>query len=281
MKWSANDPKVLENLWNVDHEDKNVEIQEVTSTLGLKWSPSFDSFSYKTKSLVVSQNASKDSVVTKRRVLSEKSKLFDPLGWISPVLIQFSIFCQDLSINGLDWDNPLNVEFLRIWETLKLQLEGLEGIKIPRWVGSNSELAWSLHGFADVSKRAYSACVYFVPVSGHPMLICSKTRVAPVNTVSITELELMAAHLLAKLIEYVTSSLIFEPTDIHCWSDSRNALCLLKTAPDKLKVFEANRVSDVISIIPNVRWKYVPKSQNPADCATRGMSAQELNSFSL
>ena len=72
-----------------------------------------------------------------------------------------------------------------------------------------------------------------------------------------------------------------QPKDIQCWSDSRNALCLLKTAPAKLKVFEANRVSDIITILPDVRWKYVPTSQNPADCATRGMSARDLEKYSL
>ena len=57
-------------------------------------------------------------------------------------------------------------------------------------------------------------------------------------------------------------------------------LCLLKIVPAKLKIFEANRVSDIITTLPNVRWKYVPTLQNTVDCATRGMSAQELSEFS-
>ena len=111
-------------------------------------------------------------------------------------------------------------------------------------VGLGLPPKWSLHGFADASKRAYSACIYFVPVAGRSTLICSKTKVAPVNTQSITRLELMAAQLLAHLIEYVTPSLVCTPLYIHCWSDSRDVLCLLKSVPAKLKVFEANRVSD-------------------------------------
>ena len=130
-------------------DDKNVNIYEVTSTLGLKWSPLFDSFSYQTKALATSGDDSESKVVTKRMALSEKSKLFDPLGWISPVLIQFSVFFQDLWIDGLDWDTPLSVEFSQTWETLKRQLDGLEEVKMPRWVGSSSEITWSLHGFAD------------------------------------------------------------------------------------------------------------------------------------
>ena len=46
-------------------------------------------------------------------------------------------------------------------------------------------------------------------------------------------------------------------------------------------MFEANRVSDIITTLPDVRWKYVPTHDNPADCATRGLSAQDLKQFTL
>ena len=52
-------------------------------------------------------------------------------------------------------------------------------------------------------------------------------------------------------------------------------------APAKLRVFEANRISEIITLLPNVRWKYLPSAQNPADCATKGMSAKLLQKFSL
>ena len=72
-----------------------------------------------------------------------------------------------------------------------------------------------------------------------------------------------------------------KPTEIHCWSDSRNVLSLLKHSPAKLQIFETNRVSSIITILPQVRWKYVPKGDNLADFATRGISAQALKAFSF
>ena len=104
---------------------------------------------------------------------------------------------------------------------------------------------------------------------------------APVNTISITKLELSAAQLLTRLIDYISPSLETKPVEIQCWSDSRNVLCMLKISPAKLKVFEAIRVSEIITTLPKVRWKYVPTSENPSDCATRGLSAEALKSFSL
>lgn len=46
-------------------------------------------------------------VSTKRSLLSEIAKLFDPLGWSAPVLISMNILLQQLWLAGLSWDNPL------------------------------------------------------------------------------------------------------------------------------------------------------------------------------
>ena len=92
-------------------KDKTVELNEVTSALGLKWSPLSDKFSF----IFDPQYKHKD-IVTKRVVLSEASKLFDPLGWVSPILIGFKIFMQDLWIDGLDWDTTLNPELRNNWK---------------------------------------------------------------------------------------------------------------------------------------------------------------------
>ena len=56
---------------------------------------------------------------------------------------------------------------------------------------------------------------------------------------------------------------------------------MLRSSPAKLKPFEANRVSEIITLLPKVRWQYVPSAENPADCATRGLSAEALKQFTL
>lgn len=38
----------------------------------------------------------------------------------------------------------------------------------------------------------------------------------------------------------------------------------------------ANRVSEIQTIVPEARWRHVEGSDNPADCASRGMSPSEL-----
>ena len=38
----------------------------------------------------------------------------------------------------------------------------------------------------------------------------------------------------------------------------------------------ANRVAKIHSIIPSENWKFLPTENNPADCASRGISADKL-----
>ena len=60
-----------------------------------------------------------------------------------------------------------------------------------------------LHRFCGTSERAYTACLYLRSVSHQGQvttnLLCSKLRVAPVTKITLPELELCGALLLAQL----------------------------------------------------------------------------------
>ena len=68
-----------------------------------------------------------------------------------------------------------------------------------------------LHGFLDVSKKAYCAMVYFVYRTDDGQtdarLITSKTRVAPLKELSTPRLELMSARILAQLMNTVRNAI--------------------------------------------------------------------------
>lgn len=275
-KWSANCEGILSDSVNLSVIDaKSVKLTEAVSTLGLNWDPKKDEF------FVVVNQLSGSNNITKRIILSESSKLYDPLGWLAPVLILPKILMQDIWINGFDWDTELSGEFAERWLTIRQELIDLSHIRVPRHFGDSGDSEWTLHGFSDASKRAYSACLYFVPKQGIPRLIVAKSRVAPVKTVSIPRLELMGAVLLADLIAWIYPSFVLPPSRVHCWCDSRNVLCWLDSVPARWGVFVANRVSKILTELPDVRWKYVPSEDNPADCATRGISSMKLKHFRL
>ena len=91
-KWSGNNKRVLGKLPNVEVVDRPLNTQEITSTLGFQWSPVHDHFFFKERT----PEKPTEHVITKRTALSKTAKLFDPLDWVSPVLVSFKIFLQDL-----------------------------------------------------------------------------------------------------------------------------------------------------------------------------------------
>ena len=74
-------------------------------------------------------------------------------------------------------------------------LNDISKITIPRWTGFSLELVdIQLHGFSDTSEKAYGAIIYLrvETPSGDVIvsLLSSKTKIAPLNTVTIPRLEL-------------------------------------------------------------------------------------------
>lgn len=65
------------------------------------------------------------------------------------------------------------------------------------------------------------------------------------------------------------------------WTDSAVVLEWLRQHPSKWNVFVANRVAEIQTVVPRVRWTHVPTRENPADCASRGLTATELASHPL
>ena len=59
------------------------------------------------------------------------------------------------------------------------------------------------------------------------------------------------------------------------WADSTTVLQWLHSI-DKKPVFVANRVAEILELTTIDEWNHVPTADNPADAATRGLSANAL-----
>ena len=79
--------------------------------LGLSWDHSTDCFSF--PPLACCSNAQVQ--FTKRIVLSQMAQLFDPCGWLSPVIFMAKAFFEKLWAEGLDWDAPLSDDVNDYW----------------------------------------------------------------------------------------------------------------------------------------------------------------------
>ena len=136
--------------------------------------------------------------------------------------------------------------------------------------------------FSDASEKAYAAVVYsrITDDLGHVnvTLLSSKTRVAPVKTVSLPRLELCGAELAAKLASTMLTILqIINPNiSIYAWTDSTIVLQWLAQLPKTWSTFVANRVSHIQTLLPRSAWRHVSSIDNPADLASRGCIASQL-----
>ncbi|XP_023245710.1 uncharacterized protein LOC111643002 [Copidosoma floridanum] len=273
-KWAANSLDLLAGLNSSSATEVELNQNEVKSTLGIKWLPKDDVFSF-------TATVTQATCVTKRSILSEVARLFDPLGWLAPMIIVAKVIMQDLWLDHIDWDTPVPDQLHSRWFEFQAGLAEIPRIRIPRWLNTLESDDWQLHGFADASQRAYAAALYVVIPGRQPMLLTAKTKVAPTKVQSLPRLELCGATLLARLISHTLDASQQPPASIHCWSDSRVVLEWLKGHPSKWQTFIANRTSEIITSLPTATWRHVRSADNAADCASRGVSTADLAEHKL
>ena len=278
-KWGSNSTQVADLLQR-EFSDKSIMDESGSfKVLGMLWSASEDSFSF--DGAVVPD----DLCVTKRVVLSLISRLFDPLGLLSPFLMVAKCIFQELWRLGLAWDEIVPEciqEFFLNW---------VKGLKLLRsWIIPRSytgfprrdNVVCRLQAFGDASQSAYGACVYLNVklASGvwKSSLVIARAKVAPLKRLSLPRLELLGALLCARLIVYVKREMKLNDNDVdcNCWTDSTVTLAWIQSPPHKWKPFVANRVAEIQSLVSPSQWRHLPGKDNPADLVTRGISAEEL-----
>lgn len=281
-KWCSNAEELLKNIPDHLQETSNnltVDSDDTIKTLGLTYHPRSDIFSFN-----ISLNNSTQPV-TKRVILSDISKIFDPLGLVGPVITRAKIIIQELWKLKLDWDESIPCSMFSNWLKFKDQLQNLNSIKIPRLVANTDAISHiELHGFCDASELAFGASIYLRTVykeKSSANLLCSKSRVAPIKFTTIARLELCAAQLLVQLFEKVISTINIPVLRSFFWSDSTIVLHWLRAPAAHWKTYVANRVADIQQITNIGDWKHIRTHENPADLISRGVTADQLIHSSL
>lgn len=277
-KWKFNDKNHQES--EIALGDKDPEIKSV---LGLYWNTKTDKFSFKFKS----DSETEEQIWTKRKILSKIGKLYDPNGFIGPIVFQGKLIIQQLWKDKSDWDQELPIEIAERWNKVNSGLKNINHISINRWLGTTETSKMQLHGFCDASEVGYGAVIYsrieIQPGEYQTTLIASKSRIAPLKTTTIPRLELCAANLLAELTKTIQPLFKNRITETYNWSDSRIILCWLNKTPSQLKVFVANRIANIQEITEETttHWRWTSTKENPADILSRGIAAEQLIGNSL
>lgn len=278
-KYKSNCPEIFNSI-DMNNED-NLTISDSSSTLGLGWTPSSDTLHFPIKGFTHDSN----KTITKRFIMSNAFKIFDPLGILSPIVVQPKMMIQKLWQQRLGWDEPVPIDIINDWIKFSDSVKALSELKIPRLVLGDSPKYIELHSFSDASKSALGACIYMKTASSNGDvtvgLLCAKSKVAPLKPTTIPRLELCAAGIAAKLTKSVLDSLRYRPAKIFHWCDSSVVLAWIKSDVVKLKIYVANRIKEIKGLTSASAWRYVPTHCNPADLISRGVDAKRMASLNL
>jgi len=279
-KFVSNSREVLEK---VPPSERAEEVQQVNlntdelpmeSALGLQWHVELDTFTF--------QAQTTPQPNTCRGIMSAVTSVYDPVGFISPFVLEGKAVLQEMCRRGVSWDDPVSDELLPRWESWKADLSNLGMIQIPRChkpADFNSVTRTELHHFSDASTSGYGTCSYLHFVSGqriHCCLVASKARVSPVRSITIPRLEFTAAVVAVKLSQKLKQELQMQIDDEFFWCDSQIVLGYISNDAKRFHVFVANRVQFIRDHTRVDQWQYVSTQENPADHASRGCSIAKL-----
>ncbi|KAL3975616.1 lysophosphatidylglycerol acyltransferase 1 [Sarotherodon galilaeus] len=279
-KFISNSTKVLASLPKEEcaaaPKDLDMAFGEVhmERALGVQWCVASDQFQFR---VVV-----KEKPLTRRGVLATVASVFDPLGFVSPFILLGKQILQQMCRDKLSWDDNLPDSLRPQWEAWLRDLGNLADVKVHRcYIPSNFKAQhYELHHFADASASGYGMCTYLRAVSTtgevHCSLVMGRSRVPPTKVTTIPRLELSAAVVAVRTGDMLKKELEMEISEERYWTDSKVVLGYLSNEARRFHVFVANRVERIKQSTDSTQWRYVTSEDNPADHASRGLTAEQL-----
>nr|CDJ94931.1 Protein of unknown function DUF1759 and Protein of unknown function DUF1758 and Retrotransposon domain containing protein [Haemonchus contortus] len=260
--------------------------------LGLQWNPQHDK-------LIIKGALNPCGIVTRRTVSRQLASVYDPLGFLVPILLPAKVFLQSLWKDEYDWDTPLSPALKEQWIIISQGIttfyKELERQVIP-CKGSSTMFV-----FADASHIAMAACAYLGSPSSIK-LVMAKSKLPSLKTaITIPKLEMNALTLATRLVHFLhpcthiyvyiylristsghtSLSPLVDIRKILLFTDSEIVLGWLRVPPDRknIGVLVTNRLKEIKKIVTNLDTKgvtclfgHVSTKDNPADCGRRGFT---------
>ena len=189
--------------------------------------------------------------------------MYDPIGLVAPYTVKVRLLFKAIwRLSGQQWDDNLPDHIAEKFLEWSEELTRLTGITIPRSYFEGPLAKVELHIFGESSQDVFSAVAF---LRGKVTCGCysktelafvfGKERVAPIKPLTIPKLELQAA-LSARLKDEIRLALTSPLERTFMWTDSTTILQWLQTT-DKLPIFVANRVAEILELTTTDEWNYV------------------------
>ena len=281
--WTSN--KAFTETQNLEIGFKTPQAErEARRVLGLVWNCNTDEFRFKVKLEFLSPTDPSVHLkpkITKRRILSQVARIYDPIGFAASFIIRAKIGMQELWKLGLNWDDELPCNVQEKWIQLFTEMKELDGIGFKRClVPPEADELPSLCVFADASQEAFGACAYIRQKTKENTyevtFVAAKSRVAPLKQLTIPRLELQAAVLASRLAKSILDESRIQFESVKFLTDSTITLAWIQCASRSFKPFVSSRVGEIQSKSDPSQWKHIPSEENVADDLSRGLRVQQL-----
>lgn len=272
-KWMSSNKDVLAMIPESERAPsvKRLTIDELPTerTLGVEWNIEDDAFQFTPQI--------KEKKPTKRGILSSISSLYDPLGFVAPIILSAKLILQELCRKRVGWDDVIDESAAQRWHEWLHNLPSLSSVSVPRCYHPIDfrVVSIQLHHFSDASELGYGAVSYLRYKDDRNQIHCSfvvgKSRLAPLKTISIPRLELSAAVVAVRLNTMLREQLTIPINETFYWTDSMAVLQYIRNTNRRFKTFVGNRLAAIHEASEVPQWRYVNTKQNPADLASRGL----------
>ena len=268
---------------NTDQEERKEAaiLQGVNEekVLGVVWNNHTDMFTLKVKpELLLSQEP---AMLSKRTILSQVARIYDPIGFASAFLIRAKIGLQELWEKGVGWDEKLPSETQEKWTNLFQEMKSLNGTSFERCLTPPYAVGRPvLCVFFDASEDAFGSCAYArcQLSSGEydVRFIAATSRVAPLKRLTIPRLELQGAVLASRLCKTIVDESRFQFEKVILFLDSKIVLAWIRSEARRFKPFVSVRVGEIQTNTDPSQWKHIPGEMNVADDVSRGIPVRNL-----
>ena len=273
-----------------------------TRVLGTAWKPLDDTmiykvslnFSRKRQGVHVGPDLRQEDIpkmipssLTKRMVLSQVMRIFDPLGILCPFTLRAKIYLRETWALKLGWDETLPYKMYQQWVQFFSQMYEVEKLAYSRCLHPPNTVGdpWLII-LSDGSDAAYGFTAYirWRLVTGEYWcrLIMAKCRIAPLSKLSTPQMELNAAVLSKRGRKVIEKETRFKFEKTMQIVDSETVLAMIQKSSHRFNVYYGVRLGEIQAATDGdvSCWAWLPGSENIADWTTRGKSPHEIDSNS-
>ena len=257
------------SVTNLDLEDLPIDC-----ALGTQWDVETETFSFRVKEKLIPD--------TRRGMLSLIPRFYNPLEFAAALILPAKVLLQELCRLDFGWDETVPNETLVKW---RAWVDDLPKFKLASWPRCLKPEEFGVlhsiqpHLFSDASEDGYGAASYLRLVDDkrriHCGLLMGKSRVAPLKTITVPRMELIAAVVSVKLHKFIIEQVNLPIHKIVFCTDSTIVLQYIRNEARRFQTFVANRLSVIHNASSPCQWRHVDSLRNPADYASRGFSIAE------